>query len=67
MVVRVERVKRAEPWKWRKGMPSPNPSGRPKSVAEVARLAREHTTEAILKLVQIMRATDNEMTAIAAC
>ena len=41
---------------WHKGMPSPNPKGRPKqpkNAAEVRTLAREHTTGAIETLVRV--------------
>jgi hypothetical protein len=44
------------PTKWAKGMPSPNPKGRPKqpkNVVEVRQLAREHTTGAIETLVRV--------------
>jgi hypothetical protein len=44
------------PTKWTKGMPSPNPKGRPKqpkNTAEVRTLAREHTTGAIETLVRV--------------
>ena len=34
---------------------SGNPSGRPKVIAHVRDLAREHTPEAILTLVEVMR------------
>jgi len=37
---------------------SGNPSGRPKVIAHVRDLAREHTTEAILTLVAIMQNTE---------
>ena len=40
--------------KWTKGQ-SGNPGGRPKVVAEVRDLAREHTTEAIETLVGVMK------------
>jgi hypothetical protein len=51
---------------WHKGMRSANPTGRPKSIAEVVHLAREHTTEALLKLVHVMRTSKHEATVIAA-
>ena len=45
---------------------SGNPGGRPKEVAEVRELAKEHGPEAIERLVKLM-ASDNERTAVAAC
>src|SRR5262245_5799471 len=44
------------PTRWTKGMPSPNPKGRPKvprTPAEVKALAREHTVGAIETLVKV--------------
>jgi hypothetical protein len=44
------------PVKWEKGMPSPNPKGRPKqpkTAAEVRAIAREHTVGAIETLVKV--------------
>jgi hypothetical protein len=44
------------PAPWKKGMPSPNPKGRPKqpkSAAEVRALARENTVGAIQTLVRV--------------
>lgn len=45
---------------------SGNPGGRPKEVAEVRELAKEHGPAAIKRLVKLM-ASDNERTAVAAC
>lgn len=45
---------------------SGNPGGRPKEDAEVKRLAREHTVEAINKLVEHMR-SDNAKASVSAC
>ena len=45
---------------------SGNPGGRPKEVAEVRELAKEHGSAAIERLVELM-ASDNERTAVAAC
>ena len=45
---------------------SGNPGGRPKEVAEVKELAREHGPDAIKRLVELM-ASDNERTAVTAC
>ncbi|MDI6824722.1 MAG: hypothetical protein QME87_10275 [Bacillota bacterium] len=39
--------------RWLKGS-TPNPGGRPKEIAEVRELARQHTEEAISVLVEIM-------------
>ena len=49
-----EIARRTEAAVWTKGGPSPNPGGRPKAIAEVVELAREHTTNAIEKLVEII-------------
>jgi hypothetical protein len=40
--------------KWEKGH-SGNPGGRPKEVAELKEMAREHTVEAITTLVSVMQ------------
>ena len=45
---------------------SGNPGGRPKEVAEVRKLAMEHGSAAIERLVELM-ASENERTAVAAC
>jgi hypothetical protein len=45
---------------------SGNPSGRPKSDADIKALARTHTQEAINKLVDWMR-SDNPKASVAAC
>ena len=45
---------------------SGNPGGRPKDVAEVRSLARQHGPGAIEKLAELM-GSDNERTAVAAC
>ncbi len=45
---------------------SGNPGGRPREVAEVRELAKEHGPAAIERLVELM-ASDNERTAVAAC
>ncbi len=45
---------RDERGRWLRGT-SGNPGGRPKEVAEVRELARQHTIEAIETLVEIMR------------
>ena len=39
---------------WQKGMPSPNPGGRPKAAYDVQELARQHTEAAIDTLAEIM-------------
>lgn len=39
---------------WYQGMPSPNPGGRPKQVAHLQELAREHTPAALAKIVALM-------------
>jgi len=39
---------------WKKGCSSPNPGGRPKQVAEVKELARQHTEAALSTLAAIM-------------
>lgn len=46
--------------KWAKGQ-SGNPGGRPAVVAEVKRLARMHTGEAIDRLVELMRSDDDRV------
>ncbi len=50
---------------WKSGQ-SGNPSGRPKLVAEVRDLARQHSPRAIERLVELMEA-DSGTTAVAAC
>ncbi len=45
---------------------SGNPGGRPKEVAEVRKLAKEHGPAAIERLVELM-SSENERTAVAAC
>jgi hypothetical protein len=45
---------------WAKGQ-SGNPGGRPAVVAEVKRLARMHTGEAIDRLVELMRCEDHRV------
>jgi len=45
-----------EPTKWTKGMPSPNPKGRPKmptNVREVRDLARQHTPQMVEVLARV--------------
>lgn len=49
-----EHTEAAKPWLWKPGQ-SANPSGRPKAAAEMVRLAREHTPEAIATIAKIMR------------
>jgi hypothetical protein len=44
---------------------SGNPGGRPKEIAEVRELAREHTVEAIAKLAEWMR-SDNPKASVSA-
>lgn len=41
--------------KWLKGAPSPNPSGRPATPADVQKFWDEHTIEAAEKVVEVMR------------
>ena len=41
--------------RWRKGAPSPNPSGRPRVLRDVVEKAREYTVESIETLATIMR------------
>ena len=45
---------------------SGNPGGRPREVAEVRELAKNHGPAAIQRLVTLM-SSDNERTAVAAC
>jgi hypothetical protein len=45
---------------------SGNPSGRPKEAAAVKALARQFTTEAIEKLVELMRGDDKKLARAAA-
>ena len=42
---------------WKPGV-SGNPSGRPRVAAEVRELAREHTTTAVAKLVELLQSSD---------
>jgi hypothetical protein len=51
---------------WKKGQ-SGNPNGKPKAFAEMQRLARSHSTEAIDRLVEIMRNKKAGNQAIRAC
>jgi hypothetical protein len=51
--------------KWQKGQ-SGNPKGRPKQDPELRDLARAYTTEALERLVEIMR-TGGERAAVTAC
>lgn len=46
---------------------SGNPGGRPKENAEVTSLAREHSREAIERLVALMRQDEDKKLAKAAC
>lgn len=46
---------------------SGNPGGRPKEAAEVTALAKEYSLEAINRLVELMRQTDDKRLAKAAC
>jgi hypothetical protein len=39
---------------WQKGIPSPNPGGRPKALHDLQELARQHTEAAIGTLAEIM-------------
>ncbi len=41
--------------RWLKGTPSPNPTGRPATPADVAKFWDEHTLEAAAKVVEVMR------------
>ncbi len=41
--------------KWKKGIPSPNPSGRPKEDPEIRALCKAHSQEAIETAISIMR------------
>ncbi len=50
---------------WKPGQ-SGNPEGRPKLIAEVRDLARQHSPRAIERLVELMEA-DSGTTAVAAC
>ena len=55
------------PTRWTKGMPSPNPKGRPKmpkSVRDVRDLAREHTPMAIEVLARV---ANNKITPSSSC
>lgn len=45
---------------------SGNPTGRPKEAAEVKALARTYTTEAVEKLVELMRGEDKKLARAAA-
>jgi len=44
--------------RWRKGAPSPNPTGRPRVLRDVVAKAREYTVESIETLAAIMRDED---------
>ena len=52
--------------RWLLGAPSPNAGGRPRVVAEIRDLARQHGPAAVRRLVQLMR-SDDEQVAVAAC
>ena len=43
---------------WRKGGVSPNPGGRPAVVGELQELARIHTSQALMTLVEVMNNSD---------
>ena len=45
---------------------SGNPGGRPKELARIKELAREHTEEAVLRLVHWMQ-SDNAKASVSAC
>lgn len=53
--------------RWRKGTPSPNPTGRPKVVAEVRDLARRHTRTCVARLLTLVRSGKGEVARAAAC
>jgi hypothetical protein len=52
--------------KWKKGQ-SGNPSGRPKALVDMQKLARSYSTEAIERLVEIMRNKKAGNQSIRAC
>jgi hypothetical protein len=58
-------VARGERGKWLPGA-SPNPGGRPRQLADVRDLARQHTEEAVECLVRIMRDSKSEAAQVAA-
>ena len=63
---RLEQTKRKVPkTAWKKGH-SGNPGGRPREVAEVKALARQHCEEAIRSIVELMHTAKHERTRLAA-
>ena len=52
--------------KWKKGGPSPNPGGRPKSVYSIAELARSYTHLAINTLAEIAEKGESESARVSA-
>lgn len=53
--------------RWVKGTPSPNPTGRPKVVAEIRDLARRHTRTCVARLLVLVRSGKGEVARAAAC
>ena len=60
-----QRKRKAPRTAWKKGQ-SGNPGGRPREVAEVKALARQHSEEAIRTIVELMRTAEHERTRLAA-
>ena len=52
--------------RWKPGMPSPNPGGRPNVVREVRQLAQQYAPDAIRRLVTLLHSEDDRVCVAAA-
>lgn len=51
---------------WRRGMPSPNPGGRPRLEGRIRKLAQRHSRKAIMRLVRLMDSENPRIAVVAA-